>query len=88
MYHIQTNFRRVLINYHNNYLCTHSSNSLTTISSLFQPITLAPKNAEIKKGDSIIKSQKVKFLLLLQYSFNIPLITPSLRYLTVYYYSS
>jgi len=59
MYHIQTNFRRVLINYHNNYLCTHSSNSLTTISSLFQPITLAPKNAEIKKGDSIIKSQKL-----------------------------
>ena len=44
---------------HNDLKISYSIKSLTTVSSLFQPINLNPKNNEIKKGDSVAKSQKV-----------------------------
>jgi len=46
---------------HNDLKISYSIKSLTTVSSLFQPINLNPKNNEIKKGDSVAKSQKLLY---------------------------
>lgn len=59
MYHVRIDLRRLLPFTNNKNPCAYSLRSLATVSSLFQPINLAPKNAETKRGESIVKSQKV-----------------------------
>jgi len=59
MYHVRIDFRRLLPFTNNKNPCAYSLRSLATVSSLFQPINLAPKNAETKRGESIVKSQKL-----------------------------
>lgn len=61
------NLKKVVKYFSNSNIYLFESKSVSTVSSLFQPINLLQKDAVIKKDEPTSKSQKVSHMMVLNF---------------------